>query len=81
MGGEKYFQFLVLIGELCQLGHGGQKLDLLCILNHLFAVLMNLFYRLNFFFQLMEKGLFYASVVLFFFVECYFLSIVSMELV
>ena len=26
--GEKYFQFLILIGELCQVGHGGQKLDL-----------------------------------------------------
>ena len=38
-------------------------------------------YRLNFLFQLMEKVLFYASGVLFFFLECYFLSIVSMELV
>ena len=63
------------------MGHGGQKLDLLCVLNHLFVVLINLFYRLNFLFQLMEKSLFYASGVLFFFVECYFLSIVSMELV
>ena len=63
------------------MGHGGQKLDLLCILNHLFAVLINLFYRLNFLFRLMEKGLFYANVVLFSFVECYFLSIVSMGLV
>ena len=63
------------------MGHGGQKLDLLCILNHLFAVLINLFYRLNFLFQLMEKGLFHANVVLFSFVECYFLSIVSMGLV
>ena len=52
------------------MSHGDQKLDLLCILNRLFAVLINLFYRLNFLFQLMEKGLFYASVVLFFFVEC-----------
>ena len=63
------------------MGHGGQKLDLLCILNHLFVVLKNLFYQLNFLFQLTEKGLFYASVVLLFFVVCYFLSIVSMELV
>ena len=63
------------------MGHGGQKLDLLCILNHLLAVLINFFNRLNFLFRLMEKGLFYANVVLFFFVECYFLSIVSMELV
>ena len=44
-------------------------------------VLINLFYRSNFVFQLMVKGLFYAVVVLFFFVEYYFLSIVSMELV
>ena len=51
------------------MGHGGQKLDLLCILNLLFAVLISLFCRLNFFFQLMEKSLFYVSVVLFSFVE------------
>ena len=63
------------------MGHGGQKLDILCILNHLFVVLINLFYQLNFFFQLMEKSLFYTSGVLFVFVGCYFLSIVSMELV
>ena len=63
------------------MGHGGQKLDFLCILNRLFVVLMNLFYRLNFLFQLVEKDLFYASVVLFSFVEYYFLSLVSMELV
>ena len=48
------------------MGHGGQKLDLLCILNHLFVVLINLFYQLNFLFQLAEKDLFYASVVLLF---------------
>ena len=63
------------------MGHGGQKFDLLCILNHLLAVLINLLYRLNFLFQLMEKDFFNASGVLFFFVEWYFLSIVSMELV
>ena len=63
------------------MGHGGQKLDLLCILNHLFVVLINLFYQLNFLFQLMEKNLFYTSVVLFVFIGCYFLSIVSMELI
>ena len=63
------------------MGHGGQKLDLLCILNRLFVVLINLFYRICFLFQLMEKGLFYVSVILFFFVEYCFLSIVSMELV
>ena len=57
------------------------KLDLLCILNHLFVVLINLFYQLSFLFQLTEKGLFNASGVLFVFVECYFVSIVSMELV
>ena len=62
------------------MGHGGQKLDLLCILNYLFVVLINLFYQLSFLFQLTEKGLFYASGVLFVFVECYFVSIVSMEL-
>ena len=54
------------------MGHGGQKLDLLCILNHLFVVLINLFYQLNFLFQLTEKGLFYASGVLSVFVGCYF---------
>ena len=54
------------------MGHGGQKLDLMCILNHFFAVLINLFYRLSFLFRLMEKSLFYAIVVLFFFVECFF---------
>ena len=37
------------------MGHGGQKLDLLCILNHLFVVLINLFYQINFLFQLTEK--------------------------
>ena len=63
------------------MGHGGQKLDLLCILNHLFVVLINLFYQSDFLFQLTDKGLFYASVVLLFFVGCYFLSIVSMDLV
>ena len=63
------------------MGHGGQKLDLLCILNHLFVVLINLFYQLNFLFQLVENGLFQAGVVLFFFVGCYFLSIVNMGLV
>ena len=55
------------------MGHGGQKLDLLCILNHLFVVLINLFYHLNFVFQLMEKSLFYVSGVLFFFVGCFFI--------
>ena len=54
------------------MGHGGQKLDLLCILNHLFVVLINLFYRSNFVFQSVEKGLFYTSIVLFSFVEYYF---------
>ena len=63
------------------MGHRGQKLDLLCILNYLFVVLINLFYQFNFLFQLMGKSLFYASGVLFVFVRCYFLSIVSMELV
>ena len=63
------------------MGHGEQKLDLLCILNRLFAVLINLFYQLDFLFQLTEKGLVNASVVLLFFVGCYFLSIVNMELV
>ena len=63
------------------MGHGGQKLDLLCIWNRLFVVLINLFHQLDFLFQLTGKGLFYASVVLLFFVGCYFLSIVNMELV
>ena len=63
------------------MGHGGQKLDLLCILNRSFVVLITLFYQLDFLFQLMEKGLFYVGIVLLFFVVCYFLSIVNMELV
>ena len=63
------------------MGHGGHKLDLLCTLNRLFVVLINLFHQLDLLFQLTEKGLFYASVVLLFFVGCYFLSIVNMELV
>ena len=62
----------MLIGELCQVGYGGQKLDLLCILSYLFVVLINFFYQLNFLFQLTEKSLFYASGALFFFVGCYF---------
>ena len=63
------------------MGHEGQIFDLLCILNRLFVVLINLFYQLGFLFQLVEKSLFYASVVLLFFVGCYFLSIVNMGLV
>ena len=58
--------------EVGQVGHGGQKLDLLCILNHLFVVPINLFYQLNFLFQLTEKGLFYASGVLFVFLGVIF---------
>ena len=54
------------------MGHGGQKLDLLCILNRLFVVLINLFYQLDFLFQLMEKVLFYAGVVLLFFLGVIF---------
>ena len=44
----------------------------MCILNRLFVVLINLFYQLGFVFQLVEKGLFYASVVLLFFVGVIF---------
>ena len=54
------------------MGHGGQKIDLLCILNRLFVVLINLFYRICFLFQLMEKGLFYVSVILFFLLSIVF---------
>ena len=63
------------------MGREGQKLDLLCILNLLFVVLINLFYQLNLLFQLVENGLFLAGVVLFVFVGCYFLSIENMGLV
>ena len=79
--GKKYYQFLVLIGKLCQVDHEGYKLDLSYILNLFYVVLINLFYRLNFPFQLVEKDLFSASVVSLSFVECYFLSIGSVELV
>ena len=37
------------------MGRGGQKLDLLCILNHLFVVLINLFYQLNLLFPLCDE--------------------------
>ena len=60
------------------MGHGGQKLYLLCNFIILFVVLINLFYRLHFLFQLVEKGFFYASVVLFSFVGYNFLFIVNM---
>ena len=54
------------------MGHGGQKLDLLCILN-LFVDLINLFYQLDFLFQLIEKSLFYAGGVLFFLLIVFFI--------
>ena len=63
------------------MGHGGQKLNLLCFLNHLFVVLIDLFYRSNFLFQLMEKVFFMRVLFFFSFVEYYFLPILSMELV
>ena len=63
------------------MGHGGQKLDVLCILNRLFAVLINLFYQLDFLFQLTEKKSFLCGCCFTLFVGCYFLSIVNMELV
>ena len=63
------------------MGHGGQILDLLCILNRLFVVLINLFCQLGFLFQLMEKKSFLCGCCFTLFVGCYFLSIVSMELV
>ena len=59
------------------MGHGDQKLDLLCILNRLFVVLINLFYQLGFLFQLVENGLFYASFVLLFF--CWVLFFIHCE--
>ena len=57
------------------MGHGSQKLDLLCILNRLFVVLINLFYQLDFLFQLTEKGifmrvLFYSFLLVLFFIHC-----------
>ena len=55
------------------MGHGGQKLDLLCIWNRLFVVLINLFDQLDFLFQLMEKGLFYVGIVLLFFLVLFFI--------
>ena len=64
--------FVFDLDKICS-GNGGQKLDLLCILNHLFVVLINLFYGSNFLFQLMEKGLFYAVVVLFFLLGIFFI--------
>ena len=63
------------------MGHEGQKFGLLCILNRLVVILINLFYQLNFFLNLWEKIVFCVVVVLFSFVEYYFLSNVNMELV
>ena len=40
------------------MGHEGQIFDLLCVLNRLFVVLINLFYQLGFLFQLVEKVFF-----------------------
>ena len=68
-------------GELCRVGHEVQKLDLLCVLNHLFVVLINLFYQLIFLFHLKGKRLFCGVVVLFYFLQYYSLSSVNMELV
>ena len=49
------------------MGHGGQNLDLLCILNHLFVVLIKVFFMRVVFYSLL------LSII--------FLAIVSMELV
>ena len=65
---EKYFRILILIVELYRLYHKDQKLDSLCILNHLLVVLINLFYQLNFLFLLKGKDIFCVVVVLFSFV-------------
>ena len=66
---EKYFQLLILIMELCRVGHGDQKLDLFCILIHLLVVLISLFCQLNFLFLSMKRCIFCVVVVLIFFVE------------
>ena len=58
---EKYV--LLLIEEFYQVGHEGQKFDLMCFLNHLLVVLINLWYQLKFLFLLMEKSLFCVVVV------------------
>ena len=63
------------------MGHEGQKLDLLCILNHLLVVLINLFCQLNFLLLSMGRGLFCVVVVRLSFVGYYFLSNVNMGLV
>ena len=60
---EKYFRLLILIKELCRVGHEDQKLDLSCILNYLLVVLINLFYQLNFIFLSIERCLFCVVVV------------------
>ena len=57
------------------MNHECQKIDLLCILNHLFVVLIKLFSRSTFFFQLMEKSifmrlLFFSSFFGYFFIHC-----------
>ena len=73
-GDKKYFRLLILIVELYRVGHEDQKLDSLCILSHLWVVLINLFYQLNFLFLLKGKDLFCVVVVLFFSVGYHFLS-------
>ena len=64
------------------MGHEDQKFDLLCILNHLLVVLINLFFQLNFIFLSMERCLFCVIVVF----DCFllifnFFSNVNKELV
>ena len=67
--------------ELCRVGHGDQKLGLLCIFNHLLVVLINSICQLNFLFLSMESFLFLCGCCRLFFVEYYFLSNVNKELV
>ena len=78
---KKYVRLLILKVELYRVGHGDQKLGLLCILGHLLVVLINLFYQLDFLFLLKGNDLFCVVVVLFSFVEYCSLSNVNMELV
>ena len=78
---KKYFRPLMLIVKMYRVGHEDQKFDSLCVLDHLLAALINLFYQLDFLFLLKRKDLFCVVVVFFSFVEYCSSSNVNVELV
>ena len=81
VGSRKIFSNSILIVELYRLYHKDQKLDSLCILNHLLVVLINLFFQLSFLFLLKEKDLFLWLLFYFLLLGIVFLSNVIMEFI